>query len=41
MLCMGINRQTTHTITADRKIYRPGDLIVKQQVEFKDPGHSG
>ena len=41
MICASITCQTTNTITAERNAYRPGDLIVKQQVEFKDPGPSG
>lgn len=28
-------------LTTERNAYRPGDLIVKQQVEFKDPGAAG
>jgi len=28
-------------LTADRNAFRPGDLIIKQQVEFKDPGSKG
>jgi len=28
-------------LTTDRNAYRPADQIVKQQVEFKDPGSSG
>jgi len=33
--------QTSHTLTLDRNAYRAADEIVKQQVEFKDPGSSG
>jgi len=33
--------QNSHTLTFDRNAYRAGDKIVKQQVEFKDPGSSG
>ena len=35
------NAQTILPLTADRNAFRPGDLIIKQQVEFKDPGPSG
>lgn len=30
-----------HALTVDRNAYRAADQIVKQQVEFKDPGSSG
>lgn len=30
-----------HTLTSNRNAYRAADQIVKQQVEFKDPGSSG
>jgi len=36
-----VNAQTSHTLTTDRNAYRAADNIVKQQVEFKDPGSSG
>lgn len=31
----------SHRLTVDRNAYRPADRIVKQQVEYKDPGASG
>ncbi len=31
----------THRLTTDRNAYRAADRIVKQQVEFKDPGSAG
>lgn len=36
-----LQSQNTQTLTTDRNAYRAADLIVKQQVEFKDPGSSG
>ena len=36
-----VNAQTSHTLTTDRNADRAADNIVKQQVEFKDPGSSG
>lgn len=36
-----IQAQTTHTLTTERNAYRAADQIVKQQVEFKDPGSRG
>ena len=33
--------QTSQKLTLDRNAYRAGDQLVKQQVEFKDPGSSG
>jgi len=30
-----------HKLTTDRNAYRAADQIIKQQVEFKDPGNSG
>lgn len=37
--CQGIVAQ--NTLTTNRNTYRAADQIVKQQVEFKDPGSSG
>lgn len=36
-----LSAQNLHVLTTDRNTYRAGDQIVKQQVEFKDPGSSG
>jgi hypothetical protein len=33
--------QTSQKLTTDRNAYRAADHVVKQQVEFKDPGSSG
>lgn len=33
--------QTSHKLTTDCSTYRAADQIVKQQVEFKDPGSNG
>lgn len=41
IVCFSAAAQTSHTLTADRNAYRAADQIVKQQVEFKDPGSSG
>ena len=30
-----------HTLTFDRNALRGGDQLVKQQVEYKDPGSTG
>ena len=41
-LCPGLfNVSATHTITIDRNMYRAKDIIVKQQIEYIDPGLSG
>ena len=36
-----IQAQTSQKLTSDRNAYRAADQLVKQQVEFKDPGSSG
>ena len=36
-----IHAQTSQRLSTDRNAYRAADQIVKQQVEFKDPGSSG
>ncbi|HLP05931.1 MAG TPA: hypothetical protein VK152_10930, partial [Paludibacter sp.] len=44
LLCLAalsLQAQTSHTLTAERNTYRAADQLVKQQVEFKDPGPSG
>lgn len=42
VLILGANLLAqTPKLTKECNIYRPGDIIVKQQVEFKDPGPSG
>lgn len=38
---MPIQAQNSHKLTLDRNAYRAADQMVKQQVEFKDPGSSG
>lgn len=40
MLVLGLTAQNLK-LTTDRNAYRADDRIVKQQVEFKDPGSSG
>ena len=39
--CILINATAQHKLTANRNAYRAADQLVKQQVEFKDPGSSG
>jgi len=39
--CLFAEAQSSHTLTLKRNVYRAADEIVKQQVEFKDPGSSG
>jgi len=36
-----IYAQTSHTLTTSRNAYRAADQLVKQQVEYKDPGSNG
>lgn len=36
-----LNLMAQHTLTSARNAYRAADQLVKQQVEFKDPGSSG
>ena len=40
-ISISILSQNTFTITKKHHVYQPGDNIIKQQVEFKDPGPSG
>lgn len=40
IIAVGVQAQT-HRLTADRNAYRSADRIVKQQVEYKDPGSTG
>jgi hypothetical protein len=39
--CLCTYAQTSQKLTTDRNAYRAADQLVKQQVEFKDPGSSG
>ncbi len=39
--CLLVQAQTSQKLTTERNAYRSGDQIVKQQIEFKDPGSSG
>jgi len=39
--CLTIQAQLTQTLSNDCNAYRAADKIVKQQIEFKDPGSSG
>ncbi len=41
LLLSGIHAQSLNTLTREGNAYRAGDRIVKQQVEFKDPGAAG
>ncbi len=41
LLLTGIHAQSLNTLTREGNAYRAGDLLVKQQVEFKDPGAAG
>jgi hypothetical protein len=40
-ICLCVGSQTSHVLTTDKNAYRAADNIIKQQVEFKDPGSSG
>jgi hypothetical protein len=39
--CAMVNTTAQQTLNSRRNYFRPGDVIIKQQVEFKDPGASG
>jgi len=40
-VCILAQAQTSQVLTNDRNAYRAADQLVKQQIEFKDPGSSG
>jgi len=40
-VCLFTQAQTTQILTIDCNAYRAADQLVKQQIEFKDPGSSG
>lgn len=39
--CVLVNATGQHRLTTNRNAYRAADQLVKQQVEFKDPGSTG
>ena len=41
LVTVGLQAQNSHSLTTRRNAYRVTDALVKQQVEFKDPGSSG
>jgi len=45
LCCLGglglVLAQSSHSLTTERNAYRAADQLVKQQVEFKDPGSTG
>jgi len=41
LVTVGLQAQNSHSLTTRRNAYRATDALVKQQVEFKDPGSSG
>jgi hypothetical protein len=41
MLLVYVLSAQNQKLTSDRNAYRPADRIVKQQVEYKDPGSTG
>jgi len=41
LVTVGVQAQNSHSLTTSRNAYRATDALVKQQVEFKDPGSSG
>jgi len=41
LVTVGLQAQNSHSLTTHRNAYRATDALVKQQVEFKDPGSSG
>jgi len=41
LVIVGVQAQNSHSLTTHRNAYRATDALVKQQVEFKDPGSSG
>lgn len=42
LLCIPLSSiSAKHNLTTDRNAYRAADRIIKQQVEFKDPGSTG
>lgn len=41
MLVFCLQAQSTHTLSAKRNAYRAVDRLIKQQVEYKDPGSKG
>ncbi len=41
LVTVGVQAQNSHSLTTCRNAYRATDALVKQQVEFKDPGSSG
>jgi len=41
LMAVALHAQSSHSLTTDRNAYRAADQLVKQQVEFKDPGSSG
>jgi hypothetical protein len=41
LVLLSLQAQNLHTLSTDRNAYRTADQLVKQQVEFKDPGSSG
>ena len=41
MLLVYVLSAQIQKLTSDRNAYRPADRIVKQQVEYKDPGSTG
>ena len=40
-VCLFAQAQTSQVLTNDRNAFRAADQLVKQQIEFKDPGSSG
>jgi len=41
LLVLSLQAQNLHQLSAERNAYRAADQLVKQQVEYKDPGSSG
>jgi hypothetical protein len=41
LFALSLQAQSSHKLTTNRNAYRAADQLVKQQVEFKDPGSSG
>jgi hypothetical protein len=41
LMALSLHAQNLHKLSTERNAYRSADLLVKQQVEYKDPGSSG
>ncbi|MBP1615022.1 MAG: hypothetical protein H6Q13_2470 [Bacteroidetes bacterium] len=41
LMVISLRAQNLHKLSTERNAYRAADQLVKQQVQYKDPGSSG